>query len=60
MWPMAGDESLTDGEQFVLRLHPHWKTLLGPFFLLAVILIAAIVAASLAGSSARTLAAIVS
>ena len=41
---MAGDESLTDGEQFVLRLHPHWKTLLRPFFLLAVILIAAIVA----------------
>jgi membrane protein YdbS with pleckstrin-like domain len=44
MWPMAGDESLTEGEQFVLRLHPHWKTLLGPFLLLAVILIAAIAA----------------
>jgi uncharacterized membrane protein YdbT with pleckstrin-like domain len=41
---MPGDESLTDGEQFVLRLHPHWKTLLRPFFLLAVIVIAAIVA----------------
>jgi uncharacterized membrane protein YdbT with pleckstrin-like domain len=40
---MAGDESLTDGEQFVFRLHPHWKTLLGPFLLLAVIVIAAIV-----------------
>ena len=41
---MPGDESLTDGEQFVFRLHPHWKTLLGPFLLLAVIVIAAIVA----------------
>jgi uncharacterized membrane protein YdbT with pleckstrin-like domain len=41
---MAGDESLTNGERFVLRLHPHWKTLLGPFLLLAVIVIAAIVA----------------
>ena len=51
---MAGDESLTDGEQFVLRLHPHWKTLLGPFLLLAVILIAAIAALILlpTGSSA--------
>ena len=25
---MAGDESLAEGERFVLRLHPHWKTLL--------------------------------
>jgi membrane protein YdbS with pleckstrin-like domain len=51
---MAGDESLTDGEQFVFRLHPHWKTLLGPFLLLAVILIAAIAALILlpTGSSA--------
>ena len=39
---MPGDESLTEGEQFVLRLHPHWKTLLGPFLLLAVIVIAAV------------------
>ncbi len=34
---MAGDESLSEGERFVLRLHPHWKTLLRPFFLLALI-----------------------
>jgi membrane protein YdbS with pleckstrin-like domain len=39
---MAGDESLSEGESFVLRLHPHWKTLLRPFFLLAVIVAAAV------------------
>jgi uncharacterized membrane protein YdbT with pleckstrin-like domain len=39
---MAGDESLSEGERFVLRLHPHWKTLLRPFFLLVVIVAAAI------------------
>ena len=41
---MAGDESLSEGEHFVLRLHPHWKTLLRPFFILLVILAAAIAA----------------
>ena len=41
---MAGDDSLSEGEQFVLRLHPHWKTLLKPFFILAVIIAAAIAA----------------
>jgi membrane protein YdbS with pleckstrin-like domain len=40
---MAGDESLSEGERFVLRLHPHWKTLLRPFFLLALIVAATIV-----------------
>jgi uncharacterized membrane protein YdbT with pleckstrin-like domain len=41
---MAGDESLSEGERFVLQLHPHWKTLLRPFFILAVVVAAAIVA----------------
>jgi uncharacterized membrane protein YdbT with pleckstrin-like domain len=41
---MAGDDSLSEGEQFVLRLHPHWKTLVKPFFILAVIIAAAITA----------------
>ena len=41
---MAGDESLSEGEHFVLRLHPHWKTLLRPFFILLVILVVAIAA----------------
>jgi len=39
---MTGDESLSEGERFVLRLHPHWKTLLRPFFLLALIVAATI------------------
>jgi membrane protein YdbS with pleckstrin-like domain len=39
---MAGDESLSEGERFVLQLHPHWKTLLRPFFLLAVTVAAAV------------------
>lgn len=39
---MADDGSLSDGERFVLRLHPHWKTLLRPSFLLAVIAAATI------------------
>jgi uncharacterized membrane protein YdbT with pleckstrin-like domain len=42
MWPMAGDDSLSEGERFVLQLHPHWKTLLRPFFLLLLIVAAAI------------------
>jgi uncharacterized membrane protein YdbT with pleckstrin-like domain len=41
---MAGDDSLSEGEQFVLRLHPHWKTLVKPFFIVAVIIAAAIAA----------------
>jgi uncharacterized membrane protein YdbT with pleckstrin-like domain len=41
---MAGDESLSEGERFVLRLHPHWKTLVKPFFILAVIIAAALAA----------------
>jgi membrane protein YdbS with pleckstrin-like domain len=39
---MSGDESLSEGERFVLRLHPHWKTLLRPSFLLALIVAATI------------------
>jgi uncharacterized membrane protein YdbT with pleckstrin-like domain len=51
---MAGDASLSEGERFVLRLHPHWKTLLRPFFLLAVVIAAALAAlvALPAGSAA--------
>ena len=54
MWLMADDETLSEGEHFVLRLHPHWKTVLRPFFLLIVIVVAAIVALVMlpAGSSA--------
>jgi uncharacterized membrane protein YdbT with pleckstrin-like domain len=43
MWHMAGDESLVEGERFVLRLHPHWKTVLRPLLLLLVIVVVAVV-----------------
>jgi uncharacterized membrane protein YdbT with pleckstrin-like domain len=39
---MAGDSSLTEGEAFVLQLHPHWKTLLRPTLILIVTLAAAL------------------
>jgi uncharacterized membrane protein YdbT with pleckstrin-like domain len=38
-----GDDSLVEGEHFVLRLHPHWKTVLRPLFLLLVIAVIAAV-----------------
>jgi uncharacterized membrane protein YdbT with pleckstrin-like domain len=41
---MAHDDSLAEGEYAVLRLHPHWKTVVRPVLLLAVI-VAAVVAA---------------
>jgi uncharacterized membrane protein YdbT with pleckstrin-like domain len=40
---MARDDSLSEGEHLVLRLHPHWKTVLRPLLLLLVILVAAAV-----------------
>jgi uncharacterized membrane protein YdbT with pleckstrin-like domain len=49
MWPMASEDSLTDGERLILQLHPHWKTLLGPILILIVV-----VAAALAGLIALT------
>jgi uncharacterized membrane protein YdbT with pleckstrin-like domain len=42
MWPMASDDSLTEGEHFVLQLHPHWKTLLRPVLILIVVVAAAL------------------
>jgi uncharacterized membrane protein YdbT with pleckstrin-like domain len=44
MWRMAGDGSLVEGERFVLRLHPHWKTLLRPFFVFLLIVVVAALA----------------
>ncbi|HEY7146759.1 MAG TPA: PH domain-containing protein [Streptosporangiaceae bacterium] len=41
---MAGEHNLSEGERLVLRLHPHWKTLVRPVFVLAV-LVAAVLAA---------------
>lgn len=42
MCPMAGESSLTEGEQLVLRLHPHWKTMVRPVAVLVIILAIAI------------------
>jgi uncharacterized membrane protein YdbT with pleckstrin-like domain len=41
---MASEDSLSQGERLVLRLHPHWKTLVRPVFVLAII-VAAVIAA---------------
>jgi uncharacterized membrane protein YdbT with pleckstrin-like domain len=41
---MAGDPTLSEGERSVLRLHPHWKTLLRPFLIFVLILVALAVA----------------
>jgi uncharacterized membrane protein YdbT with pleckstrin-like domain len=52
---MASDASLSEGERLVLKLHPHWKTLLRPCFVLLVIAAAAVAVAvvlPVGGSSA--------
>jgi membrane protein YdbS with pleckstrin-like domain len=41
---MAFADELSDGERSVLVLHPHWKTLLRPAFLLIVVVAAALAA----------------
>ena len=41
---MARDDGLAQGEQLVVRRHPHWKTVLRPVALLALI-VAAVIAA---------------
>lgn len=42
---MADDDELSEGEHSVLTLHPHWKTLLWPAVILAVVAAAAAVLA---------------
>jgi uncharacterized membrane protein YdbT with pleckstrin-like domain len=44
MCPMADERDLAEGEHSVLILHPHWKTLLWPSVILAVVAAAAAVA----------------
>lgn len=39
---MAIEDQLSEGEQVVLRLHPHWKTLLRPTLILVVVVAAAL------------------
>ena len=40
---MAQDPSLTDDENLVLRLHPHWKTLIRPVLVAVFVVAAALV-----------------
>jgi uncharacterized membrane protein YdbT with pleckstrin-like domain len=40
---MASGAGLAEGEHLVLRLHPHWKTVLRPILVLAVIIAAVLV-----------------
>ena len=50
---MARESSLSGGEQPVLLLHPHWKTLIRPILIAVLVVAAALVAeASIRGSDA--------
>ena len=52
MCGMARESSLTGDEQLVLLLHPHWKTLIRPIVIAALVVAVALVAeAFIAGSS---------
>jgi len=53
MWRMARESSLAGDEQLVLLLHPHWKTLIRPILIAALVVAVALVAEALpSGSSA--------
>jgi uncharacterized membrane protein YdbT with pleckstrin-like domain len=41
---MTSDPTLTEDEHLVLRLHPHWKTLIGPVSVAVVVVAAALIA----------------
>jgi uncharacterized membrane protein YdbT with pleckstrin-like domain len=44
MWRMTSDPSLTDDEYLVLRVHPHWKTLIRPVSVAVIVVVVALVA----------------
>jgi uncharacterized membrane protein YdbT with pleckstrin-like domain len=56
---MTSDPTLTEDEHLVLRLHPHWKTLIGPVsvavLVVAVALIAEVVIPSNSGAAVERL-----
>ena len=52
MRPMTSPSGLSEGEHVVLRLHPHWKTVLRPVLVLALIIAAVLAALILLPSSA--------
>ena len=41
---MTSDPTLTEDEHLVLRLHPHWKTLIGPVSVAVVVVAVALIA----------------
>ena len=41
---MTSDPTLTEDEHLVLRLHPHWKTLIGPVSVAVLVVVAALIA----------------
>jgi uncharacterized membrane protein YdbT with pleckstrin-like domain len=47
MWRMDHESSLTGGEQPVLLLHPHWKTLIRPILVAVLVVAVALVAEAL-------------
>jgi uncharacterized membrane protein YdbT with pleckstrin-like domain len=51
---MASEASLSEGERLVLKLHPHWKTLIRPVFILVVLIAAASAALILLPPGGRT------
>jgi uncharacterized membrane protein YdbT with pleckstrin-like domain len=54
MSPMASGGGLSEGEYLILRLHPHWKTVLAPFLVLALIIAAVLVLLAFLPSAADT------
>jgi uncharacterized membrane protein YdbT with pleckstrin-like domain len=44
MWRMTPESSLADGEQPVLLLHPHWKTLIRPVLVAVLVVAVALIA----------------
>jgi uncharacterized membrane protein YdbT with pleckstrin-like domain len=54
MWRMARESSLTGGEQPVLLLHPHWKTLIRPILIAVLVVAVALIAEALISGSEAT------
>jgi uncharacterized membrane protein YdbT with pleckstrin-like domain len=50
MWRMATEFPLAAGEQPVLLLHPHWKTLIRPVLVAVLVVAVALIAEALIGS----------
>jgi membrane protein YdbS with pleckstrin-like domain len=52
---MARESSLTDDEQLVLLVHPHWKTLIRPVLIAVIVVAVALVAEVVISSTAARL-----